>query len=158
MSSVKYLGVILDQNLSGNSQAADVLKKASAWLAFLYRKSDLLDFRTRITLCQALMQPFFDYCCSSWFSAVNFNLKGRLGALQRKMVRFVFNFDSRFSVTTHHLRKLGWLSVSDRVRYFKLILAFKIRTGQAPSYLSDSFTNFSSVQYSTKSNRLLGFW
>ena len=35
----------------------------------------------------------------------------------------------------------------DRVRYFKLILAFKIHSGVAPKYLSESFLRFSSIHH-----------
>ena len=131
-----------------------MLKKASARLSFLYRKSNLLDFKSRVTLCMTLIQPFFDYCCSSWYSGVNAKLKDRLDSLQRKMIRFVFGLDSRASVSQDHFRKLGWLCVSDRVRYFKLVLTFKIRMGQAPSYLSDCFQRFSMVHsYETRGSQ-----
>ena len=151
VSTVKYLGVHLDDNLSGNVQAMDVLKKASARLSFLYRKSNLLDFRSRVVLCMALIQPFFDYCSISWYTGINAKLKERFNAMQRKMVRFVYGFDSRYSVSIDHLRRLGWLSVNARVRYFKMITAFKIRMGKAPSYLTQSFTNISSVHsYNTR--------
>ena len=63
------------------------------------------------------------------------------------MVRFIFGFGPRHSVTTGHFRSLGWLSFNDRVRYFKLILAFKIHSGVAPKYLSESFSRFSSIHH-----------
>ena len=70
------------------------------------------------------------------------------------MVRFVCRLEYRSTISPHHLRSLGWMSVSNRVRYFKLILAFKIRNGQAPSYLCDSFQNFSSVhRYNTRGSQ-----
>ena len=101
-----------------------------------------------------LIQPFFDYCCSSWYSGVNTKLKDRLDALQRKMIRFVFRLDSRDSVMPDHFRQLGWLCVSDRVRYFKMVITFKVRMGQAPSYLSDCFQRFSTVHsYETRGSQ-----
>jgi len=102
MSKVKYLGVILDENLSGNAHATDVIKKASARLSFLYRKSGFLDFKSRATLCMALMQPFMDYCCNSWYSGISSGLKHRLETLQRKMARFVYGLDPRSSITHDH--------------------------------------------------------
>ena len=38
VSCVKYLGTLLDENLTGDDQASEVIKKVSSWLAFLYRK------------------------------------------------------------------------------------------------------------------------
>ena len=156
VSTVKYLGVHLDDNLSGNVQAMDVLKKASARLSFLYRKSNLLDFRSRVVLCMALIQPFFDYCSISWYTGINAKLKERFNAMQcaaaqNGAICLRFGFDSRYSVSIDHLRRIGWLSVNARVWYFKMITAFKIRMGKAPSYLTQSFTNISSVHsYNTR--------
>ena len=42
-NSVKYLGIVLDDTLSGNSIARDILKKAGARLKFLYRQSHMLE-------------------------------------------------------------------------------------------------------------------
>ena len=141
VNTVKYLGVTLDENLTGNAHGVTVLHKASSRLSFLYRKSGLLDFKSRAILCISLIQPYVDYCFSSWYSDLGSQLKNR----------FVLSLDSRCSISSSHLRKLGWLAVCDRVRYFKLLLAFRIRRGQAPAYLADSFQFASSVHsYNTR--------
>ena len=102
----------------------------------------------------ALVQPLFDYCSSYWYSALSSKLKDRLDALQRKMVRFTFGFNYRRSVDLSHLSSLGWLTVGDRVRYFKLIHTHKIFNGVAPKYISDSFRNFSSFHaYNTRGSQ-----
>ena len=93
----------------------------------------------------ALVQPFFDYCSSSWYSGLNAKLRERLDAMQRKMVRFALGFDFRDTVDLGHLSSLGWLVVKDRVRYFKLIHTHKIFNGTAPKYISESFCKFSTI-------------
>ena len=143
--TVKYLGVILDETLSGSAHAMVVLKTAVAKLAFLYRNLALLDFYTRKNLCNALIQPHIDYCASSWYSGLSAQLKSKLHVLQRKMVRFIYGFDYRHSVGKIDLRGLSWLSIPDRVSYFKLVLIFKIRTGTAPAYLMPNFNSVSGV-------------
>ena len=70
-SSVKYLGVNLDNTLSGESIASNVIKKASGRLKFLYRHSNCLNFKSRKTLSSALIMCHFDYACSSWYSAIS---------------------------------------------------------------------------------------
>ena len=154
VSSVKYLGVMLDENLSGESHVSAIIKKVSSRLSFLYRNSRLLDFQSKRTLCSALVQPFFDNSCSSWYSGVNTNLKNRLDVLQRKMVRYVLNMDFCSHVDSSHFRKLGWLKIEDRVRYFKLVHAFKIYKGLAPQYVCEFFTRSSSVHsYNTRGSQ-----
>ena len=154
VSSVKYLGVMLDENLSGESHVSAIIKKVSSRLSFLYRNSRLLDFQSKRTLCSALVQPFFDNSCSSWYSGVNTNLKNRLDVLQRKMVRYILNMDFCSHVDSSHFQKLGWLKIEDRVRYFKLVHAFKIYKGLAPQYVCEFFTRSSSVHsYNTRGSQ-----
>ena len=144
VSGVKYLGIYLDEKLSGNEQAMAVLKKISSRLAFLYRKAPFLNQRCRRLLCMSLIQPFFDYCCSSWYSSLSFQLKESLDVMQRKMIRFVYGLHSRSTINSSHLANIGWLSVRDRVRFFKLLHAYRIHHGLAPKYISGSFVTFSS--------------
>ena len=65
--TVEYLGCQLDSKLSGEAMASKVLKKINAKLKFLYHQSRYLTPAYRRLLCDALIQPHFDYGCSSWF-------------------------------------------------------------------------------------------
>ena len=44
VSKIKYLGLILDNDLSGESIVSNILKKAGGRLKFIYRYSDILKF------------------------------------------------------------------------------------------------------------------
>ena len=55
VSSVKYLGVMLDENLDGETHACIVIEKVSSRLSFLFRNSHLLYFQSKHTLCTALV-------------------------------------------------------------------------------------------------------
>ena len=140
VSHVKYLGVHLDENMSGSLHAMHVLKTCASRLAFLYRNASLLDFQSRKLLCSALIQPYLDYCCSSWYSGLSTQLTKRLDVFQRKMIRFIFSFDSRRHVGNRELRTLLWLNVPDRTSFFKLVHLFRIRHDLAPKYLASNFT------------------
>ena len=84
VQSVKYLGLILDENLSGESLVNNILKKSSGRLKFLYRYSDILDKKARKTLCSALIQCNFDYASSSWYTGLSKGLKQKLQLMQKK--------------------------------------------------------------------------
>ena len=56
------------------------------------------------------------------------------------MVRFVFSMPPRGHVDQHHFQRLGWLTIKDRVRYFRLVHVHKIKNGLAPDYLTGGFT------------------
>ena len=141
----KYLGVVLDASLSGTVHATKVLKSCTGRLSFLYRNASLLDEKTRKLLCASLIQPYIDYCCSSWFSGLGVRLQSRFCALQQKMVRFIHSSHPMQHVDLSDLRALSWLSIPDRVNFFKLTHLFKIRHDLAPSYLTSQFTSVSSV-------------
>ena len=90
-------------------------------------------------LCSALVNPYLDYCSSSWYSGLTKKMQNRLHTLQRRMVRFIYGMDARGHVGTEKFRDLSWLLFKDRVNYFKLCHVYKIRRGLAPSYLCERF-------------------
>ena len=65
-SWVTYLGCILDNDLSGQSMVTKVLDIVNARLKFLYSKQKFLTYSLCQSLCNALIQPQYDYACSAW--------------------------------------------------------------------------------------------
>ena len=69
-SIVGYLGSVgcyLDSNLNGESMVGRVLKKINIKITFLCRQSNYLNYSSKRLLCNALIQPHFDYRCTSWY-------------------------------------------------------------------------------------------
>ena len=77
-SKVTYLGCIFDKTLSGESMAIHVINKINSTLRFLYRQNKFLNFPLHRLLCNAMIQPFFDYACNAWYPNINKRLKMRL--------------------------------------------------------------------------------
>ena len=113
--TVEYLGCQLDSKLSGEAMASKVLKKINAKLKFLYRQNRYLTPAYRRLLCNALVQPHFDYGSSSWFLLFKKNLKQKLQKAQNKCIRFCLSLPPRSHINLSHFRKGNWLPVSDRV-------------------------------------------
>merc|ERR1712121_378365 len=143
---VKYLGVQLDENMSGASIIKEIIKKANTRLKFLYRNKNLLNFQCRKTLCSALIQCHFDYSCSSWYPGINKGLKDKLQATQNKMIRFILNLDNRAHIGNKERVKAGFLSVTDRVKQLKLGHVFKIKNKTSPYYLSTNFQRLNEIE------------
>ena len=61
-----YLGCILEETLSGESMAYEVISKVNARLKFLHRKNKYLTLDLRRLLGNVLIQSRFDYACSAW--------------------------------------------------------------------------------------------
>ena len=139
VSSVKYLGVILDSNLNGAQHVVKLIKKCSGRISFLYRNSAMLDANCRKILCTALVQPYLDYCSSSWYNGITKSLKNKLDVLQRRMIRFINSYGPRHHVDEKDAKALSWLLVKDRVDFFKAVHVHKVVQKKAPSYLCRRF-------------------
>ena len=74
-TKITYLGCILDESLSGESMALHVLNKINSRLRFLYRQNRFLNKPLRRLLCNAMIQPFFDYACSACYSSLRKDLQ-----------------------------------------------------------------------------------
>ena len=67
------------------------------------------------------------------------------------MLRFVFGYDNRHHVGPCDLLLLSWLSIRDRVSYFKMIHLFKIKHGLSPNYLRTNILSVSDMHsYNTR--------
>ena len=81
-AKVTYLGCLLDERMSEESMALKTIKKINQKLKFLYRKNQFLTPELRQLLCNALIQPHFDYTCSAWYPNLSFKV------MQNKCVCF----------------------------------------------------------------------
>ena len=66
-SEVTYLGRVLDETMSGEPMALNVINKINGKLKFLHRKNRFLSPELRKMLCNALIQPHFDYACPALY-------------------------------------------------------------------------------------------
>ena len=78
--------------------ASKFLMKINAKLKFLCRQNRYLTPAYKRLLCNALIQPYFDYGCSSWFSLFLKNLKLKLQKAQNKCNYFCLNLPPRSNV------------------------------------------------------------
>ena len=140
-SKVTYLGCILDETLSGESMATHVINKVNSRLRFLYRQNKFLDIPLRRLLCNAMIQPFFDYACNAWYPNLNKNLKKRLQAAQNKCIRFCLKLGDRTSIKKEEFEKINWLPIQERVNQCTLSCIYKFQTKNAPDYMDDIFSH-----------------
>ncbi len=86
-SQVKYLGVTIDQDMSGTTMGNSVIKKINSKIKFLFRKSVFLGLKEKKMLCSALVQSNFDYACNSWYRGLQKKFKNKLQVCQNKVIR-----------------------------------------------------------------------
>ena len=69
----QYLGCMLCETMLGETMTLSVIDKGNNKLKFLYRKNRFLTPTLKRLLCNALIQPHFDYACSAWYPNVTKN-------------------------------------------------------------------------------------
>ncbi len=84
---MKYLGVKIDETLSGKGIIDTILKKCNGRIKFLYRQARCFPTALKKTLCQSLIQSHVDYAISSWYTAMSKVAKNKLQIIQNKMIR-----------------------------------------------------------------------
>ena len=99
---VKYLGIELDQSLTGDGVAEKIISKSNAKLKFLYRQTRNVNIETNKLLTSALVHCHFDYASSSWYSGLTKKYKARLQCTQNKVIRFLLNAPARTHIGANH--------------------------------------------------------
>ena len=151
---VEYLGCFLDYDLNGETLARKILKKIKDKLRFLYRQADFLNPSCRRLLCNALIQPHFDYGCTSWYPLLNKAFKKRFQTTQSKYIRYCLDLPSRSHISATHFRKINWLPVDLRVGLCTATSVYKYWNQLTLSYFNDIFTP-SLNRYNTRSQMAL---
>ena len=119
--------------------ALNEIDKVNSRLKFLHRQNCFLTSPLRRLLCNALIQPLFDYACTAWFSNLSKRLKLYLQESQNKCIRFCLQLDKRSKIHVKEFLLLNWLNVHDR--YLQLIVSdiFKFQNDQCPDYFNKIF-------------------
>ncbi|XP_044582916.1 uncharacterized protein LOC123263936 [Cotesia glomerata] len=133
VSETKYLGVIIDNNLTFQNHLIETGKKIAKKLNIIYRLNKSVSPWTKNTIYKAVIGPHFDYCASLM---MNYNQRqlNVLQKIQNRAMRIVLGVN-RYTRTSEMLAALGWMSVSQLMVYRCCILIHKIKIGLAPSYL-----------------------
>ena len=150
-SKVTYLGCILYNNLSGVAMATKVLGTINGRLKFLYRKQKFLGFSLRRLLCNALIQPHFDYACAAWYPNLNKRVVKKSN-LSKQMLRFCLKLKNRDHVGVKEFREINWLPTKERFKQCVCANIFKFFNNMSPAYTSELYKPFNHGHNTQRSN------
>ena len=136
---VTYLGCVLDETLCGEPMALKALNKINGKLKFLYRKNKFLTPTLRRMLCNAIIQPHFDYACSAWYPNLNEKLKKKIQIAQNKCIRFCLKLDKRHHISSKEFESINWLPVNKRVHQCINPITFKFVNNACLHYLNEVY-------------------
>ena len=91
-------------------------------------------------LCNALIQPHFDYACSAWYSNLNKNLTKKMQTAQNKCIRFCLGLENRAHVGLNEFKTINWLPVQNRYEQCVSVSVFKYCKNLGPAYMSDMYS------------------
>ena len=135
--------------------AAKVLNTVHNRLKFLYRKQKFLSLSLRRLLCNALIQPHFDYACAAWYPLLNKRQSKRIQIAQNKCIRYCLNLDNKAHVGTNEFLKINWLPTKKRVEQCICINVFKFFNQMSPQYTAEIFHPSSSVHNTRRATQKL---
>lgn len=136
VSCIKYLGILIDENLSFDNQVNELVKKSSQKVNLLKRLTNRLTYDTRKTIYHSIIAPNFEYC-STIYNACTKEQISHIQLIQNRAMRTILKCDYLTS-REFMLRALNWLSIDQKIKLNTLITIFKIKNGLLPIYLSEN--------------------
>ena len=90
VSETKFLGVIIDENLSWQPHIDSVSRKLASCVGALYRVQDFVPKALHKQLYHALFESHLTYCISVW-GGQSFSTLNKLFTIQKRCVRMLFS-------------------------------------------------------------------
>ena len=128
----------------------NIVSKINTRLKFLYRKIKFLSPQLRRLLCNALIQPHFDYACSVWYPNLNKKIKTKL----QLCLLFCLQLDNQAHVGITEFKQINWLPVNYRFRQRLAANVFKFFDDKCPLYMKDIFDKNCISQASTRNSTM----
>ena len=96
----------------------NVIDKVNSHLKFLHRQTRFFTTLLRRLLCNAVIQPLFDYAYTAWFPNLSKKLRLRFQATQNKNMRFCLQLDKMSRICAKEFLELNRLNAHDRYLQF----------------------------------------
>ena len=133
----KTLGVTIDQHLSWKSNTENICKKITSGISALRRLKEVADKQTLLSVYNAIVRPYFDYCCEVW-DVFGETQSKRLQKLQNRAARIIMNMtnDTDHSIA---LQALGWKPLKTERKKAKAKIMYKLLNKMGPKSLTNVF-------------------
>ena len=139
VNKTKTLGTTIDQHLTWKTNTENICKKITSGISALRRvKPFIADRNTLISIYNAIVRPYFDYCSEVW-DVFGETQSKRLQKLQNRAARIISNFSNDIDHSIA-LNVLGWEPL-DRIRKkAKARMMYKTLNKIGPESLTNLFT------------------
>ncbi len=118
-----------------------IIKKVNAGIAVIKRMKTYVSQEFLKTVYNALIQPYFDYCCQLW-DTCGIVLKEKLQKCQSRVARVITG--ASYDIwSADVLATLGWQTLDNRRKYLKSIFIYKILNNETAPNLNENFLKIS---------------
>ena len=117
--------------------ALKTIKKINQKLKSLCRKNLFLTPELQWLLCNAIIQPHFDYACSALCPNLTQKQKKKIQVMQDKCIRFCLQLDKMSTISHKEFKDLNWLPVINRFEQWVISIVFKSINGSCPYNLNE---------------------
>ena len=143
VESTKFLGVILDVNISWNDQINKVKGKVSKGIGIICKARKVFDMSALLTLYNSLILPHLVYCIEIWGMAADVYLSC-LVKTQKKIVRIMRSASSR-TPSNPLFQEFEILPLNYLYKYKIILFMFKFIKGMLPDVFNQLFKRNSDV-------------
>ena len=138
-TTVKVLGVFLDQHLTWEAHISAIVRRCNAILVSLFKIRHHLNHEVLKLLVCVHVFPHIQYCLSVWGGAVDCHMN-RIQKVIHFAARLVTGV-RRYEHISPALETLGWISVTEMVRRHDCVNVFRaLHESDSPSALRSLFT------------------
>ena len=115
VTSMKSLGVHIDQTLSWNVHVENLCKKIASGIGALKRVRPFVPHETLQSIFMSLVQPHFDYCNSVW-GCCGKTLASKLQKLQKLQnhAARILTYSNYDANADNLIKKLGWIKLDSQ--------------------------------------------
>ena len=125
VTSAKYLGVTITEDLRWDSHINDICAKANRTLGFLRRNINIGSVAIKQQAYYTLVRPLVEYASTVWDPHTKRNTK-KLEMVQRRAARYVTNRHRNRSSVSDMLQGLDWRTLEDRRKDARLCMLYRV--------------------------------
>jgi hypothetical protein len=154
VKSTKFLGVVLDAQLSWCQHVCHLKNKISKGIGIICQARKVLNHSTLVTLYYCFISPYLNYCIEIWGRAADKYLDS-LHKLQKRAVRIIVS--AKFTAHTEPIFKnLSILPLKKIYQCSSILFMFKFIKGMQPEISKSLFKlNSEFCHYVTRQSSLL---
>ena len=129
VQSIKYLGVILNDDLKWSNHVKSISGKASKVMGMVKRNFWNCPQKVKVTAYTSIVRPMLEYASAAWDPHLQKDIAS-LEKVQRKAARFCLGNYTPTASVTGMLHELQWPTLESRREMARLILLYKMTRGQ----------------------------